>query len=420
MAPVWSPDVSGTTHTWAELVTFGTDGPESLESDTQVTIARTDDNSVASFSATLGAVGSSYTALLVYTPVDLRPNISDQIWTLSTSGYSLALRRRGNDLICDDLGNGYTMTAPDFFAEMNVPKLIGVTSGAGGVAILGTGQAMASPTGSVTGGTLYVGVAPGIYSQVAVIPSRLTEVQFADLSAKLTGQGSGTVSDWLNRACTEAGISTSVNATFNRTMERPALKGSNPAQVGATLSNSAGAMFAADRSGVPTWYDQTYCPAWVQIAAGDWDNETRWAPDQSLYYSEVQFDGVVAATVPGAWPRKALDVQPLLTATDQANYTTFLVNAQDVITAPRSSQVHLDLATLSNSATYQALDLRSRIALQTVPSQVPSGGVMTVEGYSVSVSAVSWDLTLNTAPDPRFVVGDSIAGVVGSNYRIGW
>lgn len=66
-----------------------------------------------------------------------------------------------------------------------------------------------------------------------------------------------------------------------------------------------------------------------------------------------------------------------------------------------------------------ALDLRSRIVMDSPPSQVPTGGIQiaTVEGYTMTISSAQWTLDLNTAPDPRYVIGDPITDIVEGGYR---
>ena len=35
-----------------------------------------------------------------------------------------------------------------------------------------------------------------------------------------------------------------------------------------------------------------------------------------------------------------------------------------------------------------------------------------------TATSTAWTLAINTAPDPRFVLGATPAGVLGSNYRL--
>lgn len=408
----------GTTHTLDELLTFGDTGPAAVESDTVASITKPDDTSEARLEATPLTVSTSYTLALIYTPVELEPNLTQVVmrWATTSSSYILVLWRDGTSLVFKDFGNAVTITIPNYFT-LGEPRLIAVSVSPGSTTLLGSGQTIPfADSGTMS---FFVGPSSGIYSQAAIIPGAMSEATYAALKAKLIGDGSGPVVDWLTRAASEAGYASTVTATYDRTMERPLLKGSNPAAVGAALASSAGAVFAATKAGDPKWYDFTYCPTRIDIASGEWERQSAWAPDQSLYYSEVQFDGVVAGTVAGAFPRKALDVQPLLPAAEQADYATYLVNAQDVITGPRLSQIGIDMATVATPATYQAIDIRSRIALAAAPTQIPAGGVMTVEGYTHNVSDIGWRLTLSTAPDPRFVLGDSLASVLGdTRYRL--
>lgn len=424
-----------------DLFAFGVEGPASLESGTQVAFTPTDAESTVvpgyAYLASSGTVtglptlSSGITVLLLYTPRKSDFGGAGPLVWLQVGTLQLQITDYGNGTLLVQSANSSPVraanaTVSSFFVT-DKPRLIAVTVTTTTVAVVGTSATFTRPAGdevSMDGSTVYVGSVPGggdsiigDVSNIAILPGVMSAGALASLQLQLLG-GTGLVVDWLNRASSEAGYAPSVTATLNRVMERPALKGSNPAEMGNILGNSSGAMFATTKTGVPKWLDFTDAPTRIDIAAGEWERGSAWAPDQSLYYSEVQFDGVVAATVPGAFPRKALDVQPLLPPTEQAAYATYLTNAQDVITGPRLSQISIDLATVATPATYQAIDLRSRIALAAVPSQIPAGGVMTVEGYTVSVGVDSWRLTLSTAPDPRFILGDSVSGVMESNNRI--
>ncbi|MDQ7991202.1 MAG: hypothetical protein AAGC63_00320 [Propionicimonas sp.] len=68
-----------------------------------------------------------------------------------------------------------------------------------------------------------------------------------------------------------------------------------------------------------------------------------------------------------------------------------------------------------------ALDVKSRIYPDNPPPQVPTPlWISTIEGYVETIGWDQWTKLLNTAPDPRLVIEDPIAGVVGAGYRIGY
>jgi hypothetical protein len=426
-----NPSLVGTLKAGTEAIgdhlTFGVEGPPSLETSTQMSW---DNTAAQSWNVQLGGlagIGTTFTILCIYTPNIKPTNATDQILSL-TKGTTVINIYRAAAATQFEQWVGASSDGSIFFntprAYDGVPVVLALVAKPGYLVVPGVTPVVRLNSTDMNGGTIQVGGVlsgdpgtAGTISNLAIINREITAAEYADLSLKTLG-GTGPVVDWLNRASSEAGCAPSVAATYNRTMERPLLKDSNPAELGNGLANSAASLFVADKSGVPTWYDFSYCPARIVIATGEWDRDTEWAPDSSLYYSEVQFDSVVAGTVAGAFPRRPLDLPGLLPATDEASLARWFVNAQDVITGPRLSTLTIDMLAAATPATYQAIDLRSRINLQSAPAQVPLASVMTVEGYTTTISKDSWVLQLTTAPDPRFVLADTIAGVLASNYRV--
>lgn len=414
--------------TVVDLVEFGTAGPDGLEADTQVTLKsqKDTDTGVGQHGylrrELLPLVGSSFTILATVT-LDAIPSHAELI---AIDG-RLELNFDGfGTLNLHEAGASVTF-APGLLFTPGVPNLIGITVSPTTVKIAGyPSLSITRPVASWS----YSGSdfrlcnslwnANATFSNVAIVDP-ISDATFLALRAKIVGDGVSSVTDWLNRACSEAGYPSTVTATYDRPMERPTLKGSNPFDIGSTLADAAGAMFAADRMGVPTWYDFTYCPVRVPIDAPDVNPGSVWTPDLSMYYSAVYVDGVPKWVDGAGFPKTARDLPGLLPNVD-GTYALYLYNTRDVFAGPRLSQITLDLMTLPGAdvTAYQGLDLKDRINLTNLPTQIPAGGVQTVEGYTVSISATAWTLTLNTAPDPRLVLGDTIAGVVGSNYRLGF
>jgi len=413
------PDPGGTTHTLSELLTFGTDGPAQMESDVVAKITRPDDLSTASLQATPLTVAMPYTFCAIYTPDEFGPNTNTRllgIWTVSSS-YLLHVLRNGDSLIFEDFGNGVTITVPHYFT-MGVPALVAVSVTAGVSTLLGSGRTIPYAAGGTM--TLGVGPASGTYSQAAIIPGAMSESTFAALKAKLIGDGSGPVLDWIQRAASEAGVPTAATATFNRTMQRPELKGSNPAEIGNTLAAAAGAVFVAQRDGAPRWVDPTHCPAAVALDAHDFAGPMAWDADQSLYYTEVQVDDVLrqAADV-DQFPKTARNIKGLLPDADLTAYVDWLAVTAGVWGGHRVSGISVNLWPMDSTKTaaYLGLDVRSRASISNAPDQIPTPMVVTIEGYTETVNDKAWTLSFNTAPDPRFVL-DEPAAELDSAYRL--
>lgn len=416
------------------VIKFGEAGAGSLEADAQVSFeAAAWSESVPGApvrayltnSAPLAGLGSAFTVLAIVTQPEeaSEDNVSGGIWTMTWGGTkTLKVSRINRDQIyLEDgapAGPNYA-TGAGFFAPGS-PRLVAVAITSSQMRLFGADLTVARlNSDSLNGATFALGGAgQGAMAHVAIVNRVLTDAEYLDLSAKLAGDGSALVSTWLDRAIESAGISTSVSATYDRPMHRAALKGSNPAEIGSTLASSCGGMFVASVAGVPTWIDPTYCPAAVEVAAADISDVAAWAPDSSLYYSEVQVDDVVAGNR-GTFPRQALSLPGLLPGDDLTSYVDWLVSTGSVYGGARMANVTVDLLTNPSTATtaaYQALDLRSRIYVSGLPSQIPVC-VMTAEGYTLTVSGDVWTKSLNTAPDPRFVL-DEPAAELDSTYRL--
>lgn len=442
------------TYSIPELLSFGAEGIPSMESDTGVVFTpfRGHDDLAATYAGLTSASAmpamffggaKSCTFYALYLP----PNVGSYEESVQTifciyqdaAHPILVVTRQGATMVAYCYNSSATLTATMTVAGVftrGVPTLLafGVygTGGSGDtITWVPTGYTMtAAGITAITGGYMLrlgvdnSGIHPltGTLFHVGRGPSITTDA-YNELVAKLLGVGVGNVTAWLGRALEVSGLGTITPATWglDREIGRPNLKGSNPADIGSALATSCGGMWIADRDGVPTWIDPAYCPARVDFDASLPNlNSLQRTADQSLYYTQVTVDGTVRATIAG-FPVTAYDIPGLLSEPTLTNYVTYLANIADVEQDPRLTGITFDLATVD--ATVQAaalgLDLRSRFYLPTPPlPQVSQPMVMTVEGYTETIGVATWTLAINTAPDPRFVVGDTVAGVVGSDYRL--
>jgi len=415
----------------SDIFAFGVEGPPGLESDTQMQItSRWGDDATSMYLTGSGVISvphpistpsTTYTALLLYTPTGSAPNPETILdVNLDTASTQFRAMRVGLDLAFSPDLTTITARAAGIF-RVGVPILLGIVVTPTSMTLLNVPSVSVSWTPSVTLPEMFVqvGWADGAYAHLALVNGAMAAADFSRLQLLITGLGSGSVVDWLNRVSSEAGYALSSAATFNRTMERPQLKDSNPAEIGNALAKSAGALFVADRLGVPKWLDFSYCPTRVDLDAGGFNNALTWDADQSLYYTDVQVDGIQRATVAG-FPRSAVDIPGLLPSADEAHFVTWLANTADIWGGPRLSGITVNLYPMDSTKTaaYLGLDLKSRAFPLNTPPQLPTPMVVTVEGYTETVTDSAWMLSFNTAPDPRFVLGDTVSGVLASNYRV--
>jgi len=417
---------------------FGTEGPATLEASTQLTF--TNDASLAWRMQSSGAVaglGTTFSVLMIYTPSKDMPwshsSSSDGIFTLATGTNALNVVQSGIDGLltaCTFLSgvtDSFNSNGPVARPVKGVPILLAVNITPTTIELIGgqNGAVSRLHSGVFNGST--VTIAPGsnpqagTISHFAIVNRAITLSEYNALSLNLFG-GPGPVVDWINRAASEAGYATSATATYNRTMERPILKGSNPAELGNTLAAAADAVFIADRLGVPKWLDSSYCPARVDLDSADFLTDLLWDDDESLFYTEVQVDGVKRATANvDQFPRKEKNLEGLLLDFDLTNLVTWFANTGDVWAGSRMSGIAVNLWPMDSTKTgvYLGLDIKSRIYPTGTPSQIPTPSVQTVEGYTDTVTDKDWTLAFSTAPDPSFVLEDDIAGVVESEYRLG-
>jgi len=449
-----TPTIIAGARATSDLITFGADGPGSLEADAMVHLQGEWDDTTYSEISTAGLVAPSglaglttsttgFTILCMYYNEGYDytvPNTVDSALFRMVSGdtniTAYASPGAGWDVnqwwTGSPAGPGYAIWPRTGFGP-GKPSLFGMTVTTTTITTLGLVDApfpagrtfTRNSAATMNGAMLSLGVAGDLVpftgrtqiAHFAIINGTMSEATFSQLSAKLAAAGSGPVLDWLNRGASEAGYPLPATATYNRTMERPVLKGSNPAAMGASLASAAGAMFVALRDGTPKWIDLSYCPAAAPIAM-DHVSTPAWAPDSSTHYTEVQMDDVTVATMPGSpFPRQAMSLPGLLTATDQAAYADWLIVNAETYSGPRLSSLTVDLLTVDSGSTdtYQAIDLRDRVYLTDTPTQV-TAGVMTCEGYTLTAGVDVFTKTLNTAPDPRFVLGESVLG--DSRYHL--
>lgn len=425
-------------HPISDLLQFGADGPAALEADTQASFTPNSDGGYAYLVSSGGTLtglptlSSGITILALYTRKNpnntgveivqlkvgtLRVDISDQANALVIQSYNSSPVRGANSSVA-----GYFVNDQTYLIAVSITDTT--------VSVIGTAASFTRPAGDrvdLNGSTVYLGSGPnwttsmvGLASHVAIVPGVLSSAAVDALRVNLLG-GFGLTSAWLNRSLDAAGIAGSATVTRDRQMKRPALKGANPAEIGNTLAKACGGVYLAARDGTPTWLDPTYCPAWVAIPFDHIDPDVSRAPDDSLSYSEISVDGTPTAST-GGFPKTELDIPGLLPEVDRAHYIQYLKNSADVSAQARFSQMTIDLLPLdaTTTAAYLDLDVRSRILPTSSPAQFPSGQVLTIEGSTETATKSSWTLAFNTAPDPRFVLGDSVAGVLGSNYRLFW
>ena len=419
----------GSNHTVADAIQFGqsadaTTGAGSgiggFEADTQLKIVSDGTDMRARMqTGTLSATSGYVSAMLVFTPDDTLG--ADDFFTITAGGRSLRLGIAGGLYIVDGEEDSF------FHEEFSTSRfrageaaLIGVEMTPDLVEVRFNREVFHwdSPR-TISSVSASIGYRSGVYSHLVIVPWVIDPAVWESLLSRLMGQGAAPVTAWLKRACTAAGITSDPVATLDRTMERPALKGSNPAAIAETLASSCGGMCVADRNGVLSWIDPNYCPPVVYLTE-PFTSEVRWDADASLYYTDVQVDGVKKASSPtNTFPRKSREVPGLLPAIDQANYVGYLANAADVWGQPRLAGFAVNLYPLDSdrTAAYLGLDLRSRVKFATLPYGMPVPMISTVEGYTETVTATDWTLRLNTAPDPSLVWEDDET-VWESEYRI--
>lgn len=452
--------VTGTADPYTQIA-FGVDGPASLDSDSMVKVSSTVKesgdalNSAALVSnATLSnlnvslspfVAGSATVLAVIYDDDETSATAEGVLWKIVT-GSNLITKcyyARTGSYVRNQAVHVYS--SDPFYGDAGITVGPAIPTMGRGKALLvavtlrwgpldadctvriyspGASVQETRPGASLNNATLWVGGEPNgrasaiNIAHVAIIPGGITQATYDALAAKLVGDGTAPVSEWLNRSLSGSGLSATLSLTADRQMQRPTLKGSNPAEIGNTLAKSCGGVYLAARDGTPTWIDPSYCPARVEIPFEHIDPDVSREPDESLSYTDVTVDGAVIASS-GGWPKGERDVPGLLPDSSLAKYATWLANTSDVWARGRFSQLPIDLLPLDSATTdaYLALDVRSRILPTGVPPQFPADMVYTVEGSSETVTKDTWQITLNTAPDPRFVLGESL---LGSDYRLGW
>lgn len=327
---------------------------------------------------------------------------------------------------------------PTGYFAVGVPKLVGIIFTPTQIRILGTPTALtwANPTNLSDFITAYVGESPGTFSNVVILPYAMGVNDYARVRDLLIG-GTLTqpVTTWLQMAIDAAGLSsTAVALGSDRITRAPDLAGQSPAAIGDTLAEAAGAMFVCNRAtGVPTWIDHLYVGPVLDVAARMIRRDgVTWGSDPSQRVTDVQADGAtLAAAGPSVWPRSGITLDHLLPSPNIVDHADWLVNTGEVMGGARLSGFMFDLARMDDPDDVTAvlsLDLRHRLRLGSgTPSQVPATlWAVTLEGYSeliafpVGGGDPTWTITPNTAPDPRFIIEDTIAGVVEAGYRIGY
>ena len=414
--------------TLADLYEFGTAAlVGASEADTQLTLkGSTTDGAQFEISGTLAGLPTRTTGITVLcvatAPASGSPGGS--LWKLTLGKTVIRATSYGTDGLTVKQKYGSATVGVDIAGVMppEIPVLVGVTITETTITVLGTGQSFArNAPWSMNLGKLTVGYTAELksgentLSHVAILDGQMSEDAFAAMAAKVSPLAVAPVSTWLTRALDAAGVTVGVATTYDRPMLRPVLTDTNPAQMGASLASAAGAAFFTDRAGIPIWIDATYCPAGVAIDAAHVSTDLVWAPDLSLYYTDIQIDDVSAATRPG-FPRQSISVLGLLPTDARAEYVDWLRVSADAYGGPRLSSMTVDLLTIPDAGPYQALDLRDRCYLANLPAQIPAGAML-VEGYTLTVGTTVWTKSLNTAPDPRFVI-DEPAGTLDSVYYL--
>lgn len=429
---------AGSDHILSDAVAFGAtadatqlaggSGVGALEADSQLKLVTDWPRMVARMGAADLAVPATFTAIWIYTPADPPADPASVALTfkLTINGRPVRVFLDADNTIWVEDGDPDEATD---FQNSTVPTnhrragqtttfALTITPTTGTLRVDGESVSW-SVARAFTAASVTVGHRDGLYCHAALLSGAISDATWADLRLKILGQGLGTALGWLKRACTAAGVATDPVATMDRPMERPALKGSNPAAIAETLASSAAAMCVASRDGVLTWIDWTYCPAVVDLVE-PLTSDAKWDADPSLYYTDVQVNGTTRASSPtNAFPKRAREVPGLLPETDQQSLVAWLANTADIWGAPRASGLVVNLWPLSaaRTAAYLGLDLRSRVRLTTLPQGMPTPMVATVEGYTETVTESVWIMQLQTAPDPSLVWEDDIT-TWESDYRI--
>lgn len=170
----------------------------------------------------------------------------------------------------------------------------------------------------------------------------------------------------------------------------------------------------------------------LTVNAGDVDPGLRFVTNDALMVNDV------TATNPAGATSRAVNAQSvsdygtsaqtltLLTTSsaevaDAASWKVQLEGAID----PRCPNLTLDLMT-SPALVAGALQLGvgSRITLAGLPAQAPSSSVdLFIEGWTETITSVSWVLTLNTSPafgSAVWVLGDPVYGLLGTTTRLAY
>lgn len=422
-----------------DMVAFGVEGTATLESGTQAQIKVTSDangflscSGVNPWPTGWGVWNPQVSVIVTYTPTEItKESDSLDLWSLQDGTHTLAAVRKGRALAIV-VDSSTVITVSNFFTP-DVPITFEVAGNriAGISVFAGDGSVVGSTTTRVpllsSSCVFTIGPCEGIYGNAMVNPTStlstfpISPVGPSGYLSFLNGAPKP-VSTWLQRAINEAGLGYTVATVgANPTMYRPALQGSNPAEVGDEFANASGSMFATARDGTPTWLDHSYCPPRVDIDAKDFRPGLTSDSDDSLSFTEVWVDGALRATT-GGFPRRGREITALMTAVDLYNFVNWLKNTADIWGGPRLKGLAVNLWPMGSAkeATYVALDLKSRIYPQNLSSIFPAPWIYSIEGYTETITDAVWLLAFNTAPDPRFVLNDSIAGVLDSNYRLAY
>lgn len=397
----------------------------------------------------LPTLTTGITVLVVYVPPPKDQLYVESLWQIRVGSLVLDIERwNGRRLMLQQYSsNGETHASLDNFFTLGKPMLIAVTITTTQIRVLGTdlsiGRVVADRI-SLDGSTIYLGGGPteprvlggglvvpafapavGVFSNLAILPTTLTDSQYLSLRGRVLGDGSASAVSWVQRASSYADVATSVqNLGTNRPCRRPALKGSNPAAVGDGVAAAIGSTFAVTAGGVPALASPSYLPVSVSLSMSAVDPDSlSWAADPALYVTQVSDSdtGKVLAKRAG-FPLSEVAIDPLMSTADMAYLATGLIAGADVSGGPRLSGLVIDMlsADLSTLTVGHALasEIRPRVILTGAPTQTPSTQwPVTVEGTEETIGFDEWTLALNTAPDPRIVLDDSVA--VLNTYRLG-
>lgn len=206
----------------------------------------------------------------------------------------------------------------------------------------------------------------------------------------------------------------------------PTLGDRDAADAMGALVTGMGARLVDNLDGTLLWIP--FAPGTTAVAppAGEVDPSMTWATSNIGWMSDCTVtwpDGTSYTATRSDGKRQT--GRPLegvhATRADDRLFTDWTVRSAS--TDPRMPVAMYDLASLTEAqkVTLCSVTVGSRINLSSLPTQLPTTLGLVVEGIEETISETSWAVTFKTSPGSTsqpFIIGDSVAGVIGSGYRI--